>query len=333
MISAAVIGLGRIGAANDYVTGTVPRSHVGALLSGDFRVCALVDPSAEARAAAISHWPDLASTPVVATLSELKRLAADVIVLATPPQDRLGQIAAALELGPKVLVVEKPFANSTCEAEDIVRIAEESGCAVRINFHRRLDAAHIAAKAEMQKAGAPVKVVMSYSKGLLNYGSHLVDFLIDWFGPIAKVEAFGALDAQNPSFCCHMNAGFEAVVIGMDGLAFDEFEIVISATQKRLSFYSGGIERYLRTAVPDRMYPGYVQLGAPELLAPPAQVAGLAELYSAIGAYLKDGISLPGCTPTDALHGMAVLDAVFQSIKNGGRAVSLRAHTVQQENV
>lgn len=332
MTSATVIGLGRIGAANDFADGAVPRSHLGALLAGGFDVHGLVDPSPEARAAVIGRWPQLASVPAAATLSELGLPAADVIVLATPPEGRLTQVGAILDLGPKVLVVEKPFANTVSEAEKIMQAAGRSGCAVRVNFHRRLDAAHVAARGEVRKAGTPVKVVMSYGKGLLNYGSHLVDFLVDWFGPVARVEAFGAPDAQNPSFCCHMGAGFEAVVIGMDGLAFDEFEIVVSAPRERFSFYSGGIEQYRRTAVPDRIYPGYVQLGAPKLLVPPRPVAGLSELYSAITAYLKHGAALPGCPPRDAWHGMAVLDAVMQSIKNGGRVVSLRSDIVQQEN-
>ena len=36
-----------------------------------------------------------------------------------------------------------------------------------------------------------------HSKGLYNYGSHFIDFVIDWFGKIQEVKADSSIESSN----------------------------------------------------------------------------------------------------------------------------------------
>jgi predicted dehydrogenase len=165
--------------------------------------------------------------------------------------------------------------------------------------------------------GRPAKVIMSYGKGLFNYASHLVDLAVDWFGEIASVQAFGDPRADHPSFCCRMAAGFDLLVVGMDGLGYDQFDVDIFLPGRKIAMHLGGCDRTTQVPVADRFYPGYAHLGAPVALAQSGPIGGMLELYRDIRTHLRTGAPLPGCTLEAAAHGVAVLEAVAVSRQSG----------------
>jgi predicted dehydrogenase len=161
---------------------------------------------------------------------------------------------------------------------------------------------------------------MRYGKGLRNYGSHLVDLLIDWYGQVASVEAFGLVgDGPDPalSFRCRMQARFDAVLLALSGLEYDQFEIDVFYRDRRLELRNGGCEKLIHRPVQGLYYPGYSQLGAPSDIVPPAPVTGLAILYSAVRDHLEQGAPLEGCLPEQALHGQVVLETALRSASKG----------------
>lgn len=324
MSTAAVIGLGRIGAGYDLLGSVLPRSHVGALLASNFNVTAVVDPMRAAWDGILQAWPQLTGCAYFPSIDYLTDPVADVIVLATPPDHRLEQIEALLRLRPKVLVVEKPLAWDSATALRIATAVAATDVEVRINFHRRFDSGHVAVRARLN--GRPAKVVMSYGKGLFNYASHLVDLAVDWFGDIASVQAFGEPSADNPSFCCRMAAGFELLVVGIDGLGYDQFDVDVFLPDEKLAIHLGGCDRSMQTPVNGRFYPGYVHLGTPVALGQAGPIGGMLELYRDIRSYLETGARLAGCTVEAAAHGVAVLEAVDMS-RQSGHPVTLIGRT------
>ncbi|SHK95685.1 Predicted dehydrogenase [Pseudonocardia thermophila] len=60
-------------------------------------------------------------------------LGLDCVVVSSPPVAHVEQVCAALRSGAHVLV-EKPFAMSTADADTMVRAAEESGCHLLVGF-------------------------------------------------------------------------------------------------------------------------------------------------------------------------------------------------------
>ena len=325
MSSAAVVGLGRIGSEFDHdrPAGLHARTHLGAIVGTlAFGSIIGIDPCPERRDAAAKRW----QAHAVTCLAEPTAVGAvDVLAICTPAGLRLDAVAGFLKQGVRVLVIEKPLALTIAEAERIVSLAADAHVELRVNFHRRFDPGIRAARAALGGA-VPRMVVMRYGKGLYNYASHHVDLLLDWFGDIDSVQAIGdELEGDDPtlSFRCRLAAGFDAIVLGMHGLDYDQFEIDVFTPDRRLELVAGGVEKRLYQPVRERFYAGYSHLGEPVAAAPAGQVSGFGELYAAIVAHLRDGVPLPGCTGVEALAGLRVLDAARRSAVLGGAVIEL----------
>ncbi len=332
MISAAVVGLGRAGVRHDAVGATRPRSHVGALRAVEgMKVCGLVDPDPDARNFVAELWPDLEDTPCHASLDEMPAGAVDLIVLSTPPEDRRRQAAKAVEKCPRLILIENPLAPSAAEAAEIALMAERAGVTLRVNFHRRFDPDHLALRKAL--TGMPAKVLMRYNKGLFNYVPHLVDLLLDWFGPVDRVQAFGAAHDDCLSFCCQMRAGFDAVIVGAGNLDYDQYEIDFLLPNARFELANGGCEKTVQTPVDDYIYSGYRQLGPRTGLGKVAPVGGLVECYTAIRDHMLNGAELPGCDGWSACEGLAVIEAAVASERNQGRPVTPKRHAQPSASV
>ena len=325
MTRVAVIGLGRIGCGEGPQAGQTPRSHVGAVLAvPGLTLAAAIDPSTQARETARKLWNLPASVALLTDITELGKGAAEVIAVAGPTAARRQNVLAALEKKPKVLIVEKPLAASLADGAEIAERAKAEGVTLRVNFQRRLDTGHRAFRAAM--AADPKLVICRYGKGLFNYASHMVDILVDWFGPVASVEAFSAEAASgdpNLTFRARMKRGFDVLFVGVDGLGYDQFEMEFYLPDQKLELACGGVEKRRSAAVPDRFYKGYVQLGPMQDVTPPQVVGGFQELYESVHEHLTRGAPLEGCGPEDALHGLAVLDAARASARTGGKSISI----------
>ncbi len=325
MISVAVVGLGRAGVRCDAPGAARPRSHVGTLRTvEEMRICALVDPDPQAQNFVGDLWPDIKETPRYADLGEMPVGAAEVITLSTPAADRLEQTAKALEKRPRLMLIEKPLASSASEAAEIAALAERAGVTLRVNFHRRFDPGHLAFRQALKHP--PAKVLMRYNKGLFNYAPHLVDLLLDWFGPVDRVQAFGAAHDDCLSFCCQLRAGFDAVIVGVENLDYDQYEIEFLLPNARFELSNGGCEKTVQDPVDDYLYPGYRQLGPRTGLGKVEQVGGLVESYTAIRDHMLTGTELPGCDAWSACEGLAVIEAAVDSARNQGRPVAPKRH-------
>lgn len=325
MIRAIVLGLGAIGSGSGAPAKFSSRSHVGAILATPgINLVGTVDPSPDARARAGAHWKFGPDTVLAADIAEIPAGPIDVVVICGPVDSRKGTILAATRLSPRVLIVEKPLARTQDEGRTLLAAARTAGSTVLVPFQRRFDARHAALRDTLSER--PVSIVVRYSKGLLNYGSHFVDFLLSGFGSVNSVQAFGPLPAgvdPNVSFRCRMKAGFDAWAIGLNDLNYDQFEIDLFFPGSRVELRNGGVEILRHASVPDLYYPGYVQLGEPQALFPPAPVSGLPEMYLAVCDHLISGAPLPGCSGEEAQAGLAVLDAVRKSASLGGQEVLL----------
>lgn len=320
MTSVAVIGLGRIASGYDTgaAAGAVPRSHLGAILATpELRLVAAIDPDPAARDAARAQWKLGAEVTLAAEVNMLPT-GIDVAVVCTPSALRRHVVSSLLDKGVRLLVVEKPLALSLAEARAVAALVEQAGADLRVNFHRRFDPRLTALRGQL--AGQrPRLVVMRYGKGLYNYGSHLVDLMLDWFGPALEVQAIGT-EHPGPeptlSFRCGLEAGFDAVVLGLDGLAYDQCEIEVYLQDRRLELIGGGFAPSWQEAEAGRFYPGYAHLGDPTPAAEPGPVSGLAQLWAAMTRHPAE--RLPGCTAAEALAGMRILDAARLSAAQGG---------------
>jgi predicted dehydrogenase len=333
VISVAILGLGRVGSCYDAANDGPPRSHIGAVLSTTaLRLSLLIDPDPQARAACRTQWGErIAGVPIVAA-AEAAPCPVDVVAICAPVEGREAQLNAALTLGPRLVIIEKPMASALPRAEAMAKRLEDANVAVRVNFHRRFDTRFVRTRAELP--GLPQRVVFRYGKGLLNYGSHIIDLLLDWFGPIEKVQAVGFETAPvsdpSTSFVCRMAAGFDATALGFSGVDYDLFEGEFYFADRVLALMAGGAKWTRFTPVTSLYYPGYAHLAEDEAARDIGQVGGLGELYQALSSHLHCGTPLAGCDAASALAGMAVLDAVQQSVRQCGAPISLLANTASE---
>lgn len=299
-------------------------NHVDAIqATGCYEITGLVDPNFSRRVIAAEKVP---GSQIVESLSTLTRRKDEVIVIATPAELHASSIITALEREPRLIVVEKPMTDSLKSAKAIVNAVEEAKVSLRVNFHRRFDPRH--RHWHSRRPPKPRLIEMRYGKGLLNYCSHMVDWLLDWYGEIDSVRTLPLrVDAgadPSPSFVCYMASGFEAVVLGVAGLHYDQFEIDILAHDERLTLTNGGTEIRRQTPQMAKYYAGYAHL-APEVGATDtAPVGGFLELYRAVAAFCLTGTPLPGCDHRAGLLNVAVLEAVRLSRSRAGESIRPR---------
>ncbi|MFI6996054.1 Gfo/Idh/MocA family oxidoreductase [Nocardia sp. NPDC050175] len=171
------------------------------------RVAVVVTSSAERAAQAEREHP---SVRVVATTDELfaDPTSIDLVVIATPNRTHAPLAKQALDAGLPV-VVDKPFAVSVAEGEDLIKRAEQAGLALTVFQNRRWDGDFLTVRA-LTEAGRlgevrrfesrferwrPVpkggwREVGSAADGaglLFDLGSHLIDQALTLFGPVKSV--------------------------------------------------------------------------------------------------------------------------------------------------
>ena len=323
-IRLVLVGLGRIAIGNSKLVNGLPLSHVdAALATGNFVLSGLVDVDADRRAYALTMFPDI---PVVESLAALPKNTSEVIVICASNNVHAELAKQALLRKPAVVVVEKPMTSNFKSAVQLAQLVESAEAVLRINFHRRFDLRFN--KWRNLRPMKPVLIEMRYGKGLLNYASHMIDWLVDWYGEIEGVRALPLRidkdDDSSPSFVCYMAAGFEVVVLGVTGLNYDQFEIDILAANERLMFIDGGAVIRRLKPLTGKHYSGYSHLIEEADNEDIAPVSGFIELYKAIYTYCKLGEPLAGCDHNDGLLNMAVLEAVRLSISFDGKLISPR---------
>ncbi|MFI9508120.1 Gfo/Idh/MocA family oxidoreductase [Nocardia sp. NPDC052566] len=173
------------------------------------RVAAVVTGSGERAAQARREHPGVR---VLGSAEELFAAPAgiDLVVVATPNRSHAPLARQALAAGLPV-VVDKPFAVTVADAEDLIARAEQAGLALSVFQNRRWDDDFLTARGliEAGKLGAinrfesrferwrPVpkgswREVGSAEDGagiLFDLGSHLVDQAVTLFGPVRAVYA------------------------------------------------------------------------------------------------------------------------------------------------
>jgi predicted dehydrogenase len=183
--------------------GTVSRSsHIPALCESGIRIASITDPnrdSLEAAAALVGYPIELFASDQVQVSAE-----ANAAIVCTPPVLHYRQVDALLEQGIHTLC-EKPLATTGNHAEGLADKARLVGCVLQVGFLRRF---HESAEfvrtllrnrelGEVQRCTARCgwnardlpdsffDPKLSGGGVLMDYGVHVIDRMLDWFGAIS----------------------------------------------------------------------------------------------------------------------------------------------------
>ena len=329
----ALCGLGRVGAQNPSVysdTGDlIIRNHLEAILSAGVDLVAVIDPDLKCINSAFEKLPETVSPIIFNDLSQCPENLCDVLVIATPVVNRSYLYRHAIRLNPKVILVEKPCAPSVETGDLFLKQCTHAGIDVFVNFNRRCDG-------DVQKFKSvwpnekPNSVLFRYGKGLKNYGSHIIDHIVQWFGPPTSVFSHGRYDEKNDnsvSFSCEVLQKFPVYVLGIDQLNYDMFEVDIYFRNYMLSMRNNGVEKLVYRSKEDVYYPSYNALICDQTLSNHAPIGGFLETYYNIGSFLSSRGHGPLCTFGEALMGLKIIESIQElSLKQRqGNAISYDA--------
>jgi predicted dehydrogenase len=331
-----IVGLGKVGAAyadDPKMARYYPYStHAQVLCEHPaFAWEAAVDVSEEACRRVRDRW----SVPhVVHTIQDLPRdCRPEVAVLSTPPHIRLAIMQQLPAL--RAVLVEKPLGRTVAEGEQFLEYCRQREIRVQVCLWRRADEAFrdLAAGRLEEWVGLPQAVFGTYGNGLLNNGTHLIDFVRMLFGEIAAVQAASATARWHESpipgdvnipFCLYLTSG---LVVMMQPLRFAHYRengLDIWGEHGRLSIVQEGLVMLLYPQRENRAVVGEREIASDEPQTVPTTVGhAFYHLYSNLAAAVHDGAPLwsPG---ESALQTARAVEAVRLSAERSGAMVNLR---------
>jgi predicted dehydrogenase len=325
----ALIGLGRVGSsyADDPLTAKYYRyaSHAQALSNHTaFAWDAAVDSNLAALASAQARWGFQHGADSVAKL--LNSYQPEVIVLATPASAYTATISECPDL--KAVLCEKPLGSSFADAQDFVDLCAKRGILVQVNFWRRCDSFYrrLAAGELAAIIGKPQTISGYYGNGLLNNGSHLVDFCRMLFGEIVEVAVLGSPLhrsglplADDFDVACRLGFadGGAAVLQPLDFNYYREIGLDIWGERGRLELLNEGLTNRLSRCATHRALQAAneIALDAPEVL-PSTVGEALIQVYDNLAAVLRGegGLLSPAAS---ALRTGRVIEAIQMAVKFG----------------
>ena len=124
----------------------------------------------------------------------------DVLSICSPTEKHFENLVIACKAGVKKIWLEKPSAENSKLIEKMIRIKNEFGVKVFVNYFRRYDPSFIELKNELVNIGNLVSISGMYTKGLRNNASHLIDLLIWLVGSYKRTKLNFRLRRKKISF-------------------------------------------------------------------------------------------------------------------------------------
>ncbi|MBO4857588.1 MAG: Gfo/Idh/MocA family oxidoreductase [Treponema sp.] len=286
MYTAALIGTGRIGFTLGFdKKREQPASHTMALLANKkIRLIAAADTNQEN----LECWEKFVKGKFVreaktfSTSEELYKAFTkipDIITVAVNEDSHLEECLKAIKARPRLIILEKPVALNSKEAEKIRLAAEENQVPVMVNHERRFAADYNTAKAYIKKIGTLQSIRGELYSGLRIYapefekdgsysllhdGTHLVDiirFLLDedLENPIVCGLYKDDKDAVRNFSAHYSTKSCPDISLYMSGRSrFFSFGLDILGTEGRICLGNGYAKFYQRKE--SKLYTGFYSL-------------------------------------------------------------------------
>jgi UDP-N-acetyl-2-amino-2-deoxyglucuronate dehydrogenase len=319
MIRAGVIGLGRIGHAFGVSADGDPLCHSEAYARlPEVRVAAGVDPDPERRAAFAARFPQAAVAATIEALPPGTWL--DVVSVASPTPVHHASVSAALRLGARVMLVEKPLAPTAVEAEALGQTVSSAGCKLVVNYSRRfapLLPALAAAVAPDGPLGGATGVCLRYSGGLVHNGTHWLDLLCALFGPPASAarSAPPAVAGADPPESVHVrwDNGLGAHLVPATGAGWSVGEAEIWGRGGIVRMTAGGRRLTLARTRPSP-WAGFSELGPEASLCEDGLRGHVLEAVREV-VRLATGGGVPACGAADGVLALRLAEQVREEVR------------------
>ena len=314
-----LIGCGNIAGGYDMLQPdeALPLGHAKAFSQhGGFELSCCLEPKTAQRQAFQSLWQ--VPHGYVSWQDMPQDLGAfDVISICSPTSVHAQDIQAALALKPRLIFCEKPVTQHVAQTQQAVTNCARQQVLLAVNHSRRWSPEVLQLKQQLVQGqwGAVRSVSTVYNKGMLNNGSHMMDLLLNLFGPMqithvgqAVVDHFDTDPSVDACLQTVDGAPIQLNVAHAQDYALFEMQIV---TEKGvIAMEDGGARWRFRTAAPSAQLPGYNFLNHGEWVTPqgsPALRNTVANLHDA----LTHGAAL-ACTGHHALQAQILCEQIQQ---------------------
>ena len=317
-IKTVIVGLGNIGALYTPSKKTI-RNHLDAVIDNkNFEIVKLIDKDKK-KIKKLINKKKIPETLFADDLRFCEKKNIDLIIFSTPPINRFDQINKLLKTYlPRILLIEKPISNSLEDALKISSLLRKKKINGYVNFTRRYNLGLKQVRNSF-KTEIPKHINVKYNNGFINYGSHMLDLLINWFGKIDYVKHIDSsnlnINDSNVSFYCKMKNKINVIFQCIEDVDFDQFEMEIFFKKKVILLRNGGVEKYICKIVKSKYYENYDHLGSYDKYMKQDLVGDLKELYKELYRTILNPKKSVLSTVEQSCYNMEVIDKVFESKK------------------
>lgn len=241
------MGLGQIGMGYDFDLDSknYVLSHARSFsLHSGFELVGGVDPSFEK----CRKFENKYGKPGYTNLEQaLLRLKPSVVIISTPSGMHGSTLKSILAIHrPKAVVCEKPLDNNLKIARQMITLCNKNNIQIFVNYMRRSEPSVIKIKKMINEKfiKPPITAVVSYSKGILNNGSHMFNLLEYWLGSVQECvlikadERSTSIDPE-PNFKVVFEQG-SADFFSVDKKKFLHVSMQLESCSGKLFFKKGG---------------------------------------------------------------------------------------------
>jgi predicted dehydrogenase len=295
----------------------LPLGHAKAFRQhGGFELTSCIDPNTAQRQAFQSRW----QVPQgFASWQDMpKQVSAfDVISICSPTVVHAEDIQAALARKPRLIFCEKPVTLHVAQTQQAVTDCARQQVLLAVNHSRRWSPEVLQLKQEFAQGqwGAVRSVSAVYNKGMLNNGSHMMDLLLNLFGPLQITHVGQAVidhfEADPSVDACLQTADAVPIQINVaHAKDYALFEMQIVTEKGVIAMEDGGARWRFRHAKPSEQLVGYSFLSAGDWVEPQGSYAltgAVANIFEALqhGALLSS-------TGSNALQAQALCEQMKQ---------------------
>ena len=250
-----VMGAGQIASGYDLPYSNAILTHAHAVIEhSGFNLLGFYDADIKKAEDAARKWN--------ASVYE-KPVSTDVIVICTPDACHLNSIRQAIDLGPKMIVLEKPLANTLGDTKKIIELTKS--IPVQVNFTRRFVREFQELSVEVKNYGAFLTGAGLYGKGFIHNGSHMVDLLRMLLGEISIIRVINETfdffpDDATKTTIISFEQGGEFFMRGLDCRHYTVFELELCFEKGRIKVLDSGQRIQVESVMPSDKYSGYINL-------------------------------------------------------------------------
>ena len=196
-------------------------------------------------------------------LDAIKEFSPDLIVISTPTESHFPIFEDILKIyTPKLFLIEKPLSCFTSDTNKFINLSKKK-VKIAVNYFREYEPNYLSISSQIKEGllGFPLKIVVNYSKGILNNGSHFLKYISNFMGKYHSISITEPgrevlFNDIEPDFKLKFNNGL-AYFIAHNEENFSYYNLEIVGPKGKLTLSDDGEQINHYSVIDDPLYDGY----------------------------------------------------------------------------